>query len=150
MDPATKRKWKDLYRETKKGFTTAGLITVGGTGIAELAYDIVKSKIKANAYRVAAVAVAGPFIQTMGLPLYIFKIASTTTRIGLGIIQFGGYILKGQYTVANFAWAPVDFIVFGEWVDPTENQTLCIAGNETLNEILALTEQIIGDKSIID
>jgi len=85
--------------------------------------------------------------QMAGLPWYVLKITVFTTKLGIGLMQMGGFILKGEYTLANLAWVPADFLLFGEWVSPTGNQTFCIVANETINEVYALTGKFLGEES---
>jgi uncharacterized membrane protein YvlD (DUF360 family) len=133
LDPQTKALYRSKYIKAKKVIMIG---TFGGVTVVEgvqLAKDVVSSKLKAHAYKSLFAVLAGPIVQVISVPLYVFTYGKKVRKIAVALSEVGGKISKGEMGIANWMFLGLDLAIFGEPIPITQNQTFMILDNETDN-----------------
>lgn len=133
-----KRKYRERYKNFKISAVAGSLslITVSeGLGFAK---DIVSSKLKAYGYKSLFAICAGPLIQFISIPLYIFSYATKLQKTAVTIAQLGALITETEVSMVNWAFFAMDVCVFGEAVPIVEQHDLCWLRNETASELVSV------------
>ena len=146
VDQDRKKIYKNRYRYAKRfGIKTVFTVSGGLNGI-ELVRDIVVTKVKSRGYKLFWLLVIGPLLQALSVPLYVAKAQKTA----IVMAQIGAEILKGEMTITDTMWMPIDLIFFGEIVPGMENTTtVSIWSNETVN-LLNEVNEVMGDMLLKD
>lgn len=135
MDPTAKSLYRNKYKKIKKTLTAGSMITVGSIDGVQLAKDVVSSKLRAYGYKSFFFLAAGPFIQFLSLPMYIFSYRKSFRKYANAISEIGARITSGEMTILNWAWIGFDIVLFGEPVSITEDSFLMILSNETTGAV---------------
>ena len=144
VDPVSKNNYRRKYQKIKKYGSAAVLTGVGVTEGTQLAKDVISSKLKAYGYKSLFAVVAGPVIQFVSLPFYVFSYGSKFRRFALSVTKVGAKITKGEMGIVNWAWIGLDVVLFGEPVSITEDSDFLVVHNETVGQ-LALTLEELAD-----
>jgi hypothetical protein len=135
MDRNTKKFYREKYKNIKKTFTVGTMVSVSAIDGVELAKDILSSKLRAYGYKSLFAIAAGPIIQVIALPLYIFSYGSAVRKYAKAASEIGAKITTGEMGIVNWAWIGMDIMLFGEPVSITESSDLMILSNETTGAV---------------
>lgn len=141
LEPATKKVYRQKYKSLKK-YGSASVIT--GVGVcegAELAKDVISSKLKAYGYKSLFAITLGPVIQFVSLPFYVFTYGSRFRKFAIATTEVGAKISKGEMGIVNWAWIGADLVFFGEPVPITDDSDFLIIHNETVGKLAETFEE---------
>ena len=131
MNEITRNKWKRRYINLKRGTIVLTLGTVSVSGAREFASDVLVSKLYSYGYGAVIVIAAGPVIQLISIPLYVYFRARRVKRFAVGIADIGAKVTSGEMGIVNWAWCGADLLLFGELIPVTRSRDLIIFRNET-------------------
>lgn len=142
MDRQTKSFYRDKYRKIKKTVTTGSMITVGTLDGVQLAKDVLSSKLRAYGYRSFFFVAAGPIVQFLSLPLYIFSYGTSLRKYANVVSEIGAKITAGEMGTMNWVWIGCDIVLFGEPVSIMDDSSLMILSNETTGAVSEILDEI--------
>ena len=142
LQPETKKVYREKYKSIKKYGSASAIAGIGISEAGQLAKDILNSKLRAYGYKSLFAIVAGPAIQFVSLPFYVFTYGSKLRKFALATTEIGAQISKGEMGIVNWGWVGADFILFGEPVPITEDFDFMILNNETVGKLAEAIEEL--------
>lgn len=118
------------------------MITVGTIDGAQLVKDILSSKLRAYGYKSFFFIVAGPIVQFLSLPIYVFSYGTSLRKYANVVSEIGAKITAGEMNAVNWAWVGFDILLFGEPVSITDGSSLMILSNETTGAVSELLDKM--------
>ena len=135
LDAKPKTVYRDQYKQMKQVVTAGSMVTVGTIDGTQLVKDVLSSKLRAYGYKSFFAVAAGPVVQIISIPFYIFTYGSALRVYAKGIAEIGGRIIKSEMGLINWAWIGLDLALFGEPVSIDANTTLMILSNEKFGAV---------------
>jgi len=137
-DPVVNKRRIEVYRSIKRNGATIVLSGVTVNGICRIVIDAGKAKLKYYGYNAAIALTAGPAFSSCAVAFYTLSKAAKIRKICIMCSQIGSCIIRGEIELATFVFIPLDLLLFGEFVSPTEGHSYLSLGNETLDTISEL------------
>ena len=141
LQPETKKIYREKYKNIKKYGSASAIAGVGINEGTELAKDLISSKLKAYGYKSLFAITIGPLIQFVSLPFYVFTYGSKFRKFAIATTEIGAKISKGEMGIVNWAWIGIDFALFGEPVNITDDSDFLIIHNETVGKLAEIIEE---------
>jgi hypothetical protein len=143
LNETQRNKWKEKYKNLKKGtiVVSLGALTVPETKL--LLADLAALKLKIYGYKTALAVLAGPFIQMVSVPLYIIGRARTLRLLAITLSDLGSKITAGEMSMMNWIWVGAYLVLFGEPVPIVNSTDFMILKNESsvVDEFLNALEE---------
>lgn len=143
-DEITKEKYKKKYKFFKQSvaYSSMGAITV--TEGAQLAKDVINSKLKAYGYNSLFAIILGPFVSTLAVPLYVLSAGTKFQKYAIMVADLGAFFTRSEVRVINWAFLIPDIAFFGEPVPIASKSTGMILRNETSENACRFVETLGG------
>lgn len=141
MDEITRNKWERRYLNLKRGTIVLTLGTVSLSSAREFFSDVLVSKLYSYGYGAMIAIAAGPVIQLVSIPFYVYFRTSRVKRFAVGMADIGAKVTSGEMGVMNWMWCGADLLLFGESIPVARSRDLIIFRNET-SPVVAFLEYL--------
>jgi len=70
------------------------------------------SKLRAYGYKSFWMVTAGPFLQFISLPIYLYSYGTSLRKYAIAISEIGSKITNGEMIILNWTWLGFDIVFF--------------------------------------
>lgn len=144
LNGESKAKALMVYKKTKRTVIAGQFAGVASFDGYCLLKDVAKCTLRAHAYKALLAILAGPALQAIALPVYLYTNGTRIAKASIALARFGATISRAEESIANWQWAIVDLMLFGEIVSISEDKPLLFIRNETVGSISEIMKDIGG------
>jgi hypothetical protein len=120
-----------IYRKVKRGLSLSSIGAILLVEGRELVYDIAKSQVKKQGYKMLLAVSAYPMLQAISIPVYLISNHKKIRCVARSIATVGSFAIQTQMEFTNLSTIGLDLLLFGEHIPVADNSNFSIWRNET-------------------